>query len=282
MSTAKAAELWSFGKWMFVLTVISFAVHKGGHFFVGKLLSTSALGLFVVAYNMARAPATEITEVVSRVTFPAFSKLQGDILRLRGAYLKVLRMTAFPAFPLAAFIFVLAPDFARLFLPERWISIVPVMQLLAFLGLMGSVFSNMGPLFKAVGKPKYPFYFLLGRGIMMFAVIYPLIRHYEIVGACWAILGPAIAIKFVVVPTLLRFTGIKASEFFKALAPSAVGAVLLVITVAGVRSCFAAPIGILSFVLAALLGGVVYLAVIVLTDRKTINEIRSILLSFAR
>ncbi len=195
-------------------------------------------------------------------------------------------MTAFLAFPLAAFIFVLAPDFARLFLPERWMPIVPVMQLLALLGLMGSVFSNMGPLFKALGKPKYSFYFLLGRGIMMFAVIYPLIRNYEIIGVCWAILGPAIAIKFVVVPTLLRFTGIKASEFLKALAPSAVGAVLLIATVAGagalIRSYFAAPTGILSFVLVALLGGLVYLAVIVLTDRKTIKELRSILLSLAR
>ena len=121
---------------------------------MGKLLGVTALGFYQLAYRISNMPATEITHVISRVTFPAYSKLQDDIPKLREAYLKVLQITAFLSFPIAGLIFVLAPDFTKIFLGEKWMPMVPAMQVLVFAGLSRAIAATAGYIFYAVGKPK--------------------------------------------------------------------------------------------------------------------------------
>lgn len=60
------------------------------------------LGFHLMAYRISNMPATEITHVISEVTFPAYSKLQDNLPSLRQAYLKVLQLTTFISIPLAA------------------------------------------------------------------------------------------------------------------------------------------------------------------------------------
>ena len=43
-----------------------------------------------MAYKIANLPATQITQVISNVTFPAYSMLQNQTDRLRKAFLKTL------------------------------------------------------------------------------------------------------------------------------------------------------------------------------------------------
>jgi lipopolysaccharide exporter len=107
----KAKELFGFGKWILGSSILVFLITQGDDIFVGKLLGATALGFYQLAYRISNMPATEITHVISQVSFPAYSKLQDNISNLREAYLKVLQVTAFLSFPIAGLIFVLAPDF---------------------------------------------------------------------------------------------------------------------------------------------------------------------------
>ncbi|MHA1334053.1 MAG: oligosaccharide flippase family protein, partial [Candidatus Odinarchaeia archaeon] len=70
LNLSKAKELFSFGKWFLISTVIVFLLTQGDDILVGKLLGIAALGLYQMAYNLSNIPATEITHVVSEVTFP--------------------------------------------------------------------------------------------------------------------------------------------------------------------------------------------------------------------
>jgi len=115
----KIKELFGFGKWILGSNILAFLLTQGDDIFVGKLLGTTALGFYQMAYRVSNMPATEITHVISQVTFPAYSKLQGNIPKLREAYLKVLQFTAFLSFPIAGLIFILAPDFTKIFLGEN-------------------------------------------------------------------------------------------------------------------------------------------------------------------
>src|SRR4030042_4999343 len=99
-----------------------------------------------MAYRISNMPATEITHVVSQVTFPAYSKIQEDVPRLREAYLRVLQLTTFLSFPLAGLIFVLAPDFTKIFLGGKWMPMVPAMQVLCIFGVTRSIGATMGPI----------------------------------------------------------------------------------------------------------------------------------------
>jgi O-antigen/teichoic acid export membrane protein len=98
-----ASELFGFGKWVLGSGVLIFLITQGDNIVVGRLLGVAALGLYQMAYLISNAPATEITQVISQVTFPAYSKIQDNLVRLRQAYLEVLKTTALAAFPLASF-----------------------------------------------------------------------------------------------------------------------------------------------------------------------------------
>ena len=184
----KAKELFGFGKWILGSSILMFLITQGDDIFVGKLLGVVALGFYQLSYRISNIPATEITHVVSQVTFPAYSKLQDNISNLREAYLKVLQVTAFLSFPIAGLIFVLAHDFTMIFLGEKWMPMVPAMMVLVWWGLIRSIGATMGPVFQAVGKPDILTKLSFVRLIILIILIYPLSMKWGITGTSFAVL----------------------------------------------------------------------------------------------
>jgi len=189
---AKAAELWAYGRWILLTTMLGFFQNYGDNLFVAKFLGTTALGGYLLAYRLSQLPATEITLLLSTVLFPAYAKLQQDRQRLREAYLKVLGVTATLSVPVAGLIFLLAPDFVHGFLGEEWGPIVPVLQLLAIKGLTHSLHATFGPVYRAVGRPGITTKLQVVRVILLCVLIYPLTAR-------WGIWGTALTVVLIAV-----------------------------------------------------------------------------------
>ena len=187
-------ELFGFGKWILGSSILIFLLTQGDDIFVGKLLGATALGFYQMAYRISNIPATEITHVISQVTFPAYSKLQNNIPKLREAYLKVLQVTAFLSFPIAGLIFVLAPEFTKIFLGEKWMPMVPAMQILAIFGITRSMNATIGSFFQGFGKPNI---ITFGAGfqlVVLAAIIYPLTSKWGIFGTSLAVVIPNVLV----------------------------------------------------------------------------------------
>jgi len=183
----KAKELFGFGKWILGSSILIFLLTQGDDIFVGKLLGATALGFYQMAYRISNIPATEITHVISQVTFPAYSKLQDNIPKLREAYLKVLQVTAFLSFPIAGLIFVLAPDFTKIFLGEKWMPMVPAMQVLAIFGVTRALNATNGPIFYALGNPRIGTKISFVQLIFLAIIIYPFTNVGKLIGISWAV-----------------------------------------------------------------------------------------------
>jgi O-antigen/teichoic acid export membrane protein len=182
----KAKDLWKFGRWIFGANILVFLINEGDDFFVWFYLGIQPLALYRYAYRFADMSATKISHVISQVAFPAYSKIQDDLPRLREAYLKVLKITALFSVPAAFLIFILGPDFVRLFLPERMYPMIFVLQLLAVKGLLKALGSPQGSLFTAIGKPEILMHFLWLRLTILTASIYPLTQKWGITGTAAA------------------------------------------------------------------------------------------------
>jgi len=182
----KIHKLFGFGKWVMGSSMLSFLIIQGDDIFVGKMLGVTVLGLYQMAYLISNLPTTEITHVISQVTFPAYSKLQDNLPKLRESYLKVLQLTAILSFPIAGLIFALAPDFIKIFLGEKWMPMVPAMQIMVLFGLIRSIGATTGPIFDAVGRPDIGTKIIMAKFIIFAVIIYPFIDTWGIVGAAWA------------------------------------------------------------------------------------------------
>ena len=203
----KFKDLFTFGKWILGSGILAFLVTQGDDIFVGKMLGVTALGLYQMAFTLSNIPATEITNVISQVTFPTYSKFQDDLPRLREAYLKVLQLTAFLSFPIAGGIFLFAPDFVKIFMGNKWAPIIPTLKVLVFAGLFRSLLATTGPVLYAIGKPVVDTTWQMIRLLLLFLTIYPLSLR-------WGISGTSIAVLLSITVATLGFI-LKTISFIK-------------------------------------------------------------------
>jgi len=211
----KLKELWGFGKWVMGSSMLVFLITHGDDIFVGKLLGVTALGFYQFAYSISNAPATGITHVISKITFPAYSKLQDDIPRLRKAYLKVLSITVLFSFPVAGLIFILASDFTIIFLGEKWMPMVPAMQVLVCWGIIRSLIAAMSSVFHSIGKPKIVTKLQFIQTILLLILIYPLTVYGNILGTSLAVFISALVMFFIRSQVLIKAIKCNIWEFYK-------------------------------------------------------------------
>lgn len=232
LERAKARELYTFGKWILGSSILVFLVTQGDDILVGKLLGATMLGFYQMAYRISNMPATEITHVISQVTFPAYSKLQDNIPKLREAYLKTLQLTAFISIPLAGGIFILAPDFTKIFLGEQWMPMVPAMQVLCLFGAIRSINATFGSLYQVVGQPFVLTKVSLAQLCFLALIVYPLTVGGGIYGVSIAV---TIANAFCLILSTYQATKIL-NESVKILIHHIIYPILLTIGIVGLVS----------------------------------------------
>jgi PST family polysaccharide transporter/lipopolysaccharide exporter len=186
---AAARDLFGFGKWMTGSGIVYFIINQGDDAVIGWVLSAASLGLYQVAYQFAKAPATEISQVISGVAYPAYSQLQDDIPALRSAFYRTLQVTTFIAFPAAVGIGTVAPTFVRAVFGVQWLPMVPVMQLVAAYGLFIALGSTYAPVWKALGRPDFMTKIGVARLVLTAVIIIPATQQYGIAGTAAAVLG---------------------------------------------------------------------------------------------
>ncbi|RDI70457.1 lipopolysaccharide biosynthesis protein [Halopelagius longus] len=189
-------HLLGYGQWIFSAGLIGFLIGEGDDVFVGWLLGSGALAIYQMSYKISNTPATEISQVLTSVMFPAFSKLQNDIDALRETYKRTVQISSLFSFPAAFGIALVAPEFVHLAFGEEWQSAIVVIQILAGWGLLRSVGHTSGPLLNAVGRPKTVTKIQIVKLSLIAVLIYPVTEAWGIVGTGLLITGNA----FVVLP----------------------------------------------------------------------------------
>ncbi len=274
----RAKELFGFGKWVLGSSILIFLITQGDDIFVGKLLGVTALGFYQLAYRLSNMPATEITHVISQVTFPAYSKLQGDIPRLKEAYLKVLQVTAFLSFPIAGMIFVLAPDFTRIFLGEKWMPMVPAMQVLVLWGLIRSIGATTGPIIYAVGRPKILAKYQLFQLFMLIILIYPMTIHLGILGTSLAVLFASMGANGLAFYATIKITNCGIYNFFRTISFPLSSSLAAIVSIFLLQVYWVSPnVLLMPFVVSLIFYWLVYFGVTYLFGRFSTYKIHSLI-----
>ncbi|MBW1667534.1 MAG: lipopolysaccharide biosynthesis protein [Deltaproteobacteria bacterium] len=207
--------LFAFGRWVLASSILVFLNSQGDDIFVGKILGITALGYYQMAYLLSNLPATEITHIISRVSFPAYSKLQDDIAKMGRAYLRVVKITSFISIPLGGIVFILAPEFTKIFLGEKWIAIVPALQVLVIWGVLRSIGATTGPVLYAYGKPDLPAKLQLIQLIILATLIYPMSQRMGIEGTSISVVLAAILPNFVAFHKVIQVTKCRRNDFLR-------------------------------------------------------------------
>lgn len=186
------------GKWITMAGFFNYVYENVDDASVGKILSTTYLGYYQMAYRIFSLPLSEVSDVVNRVIFPVYVKMSGDMERLKKAYLKSLGITAILVLPISLALFIF-PDFlVRLVLGSNWIPVVPVVRVMAFFGLIRIITESSFSLFLSVKKQEYVTATTLIGTLSMIITIIPFVKMWGIVGAALsALIGSIVTIPVV-------------------------------------------------------------------------------------
>lgn len=179
----KAKELYHFGVWMSLNSILYFFARRGDALVVGKVLGPVSLGVYELGRRLSDMATREISSVSSEVAFPTFAQIQDDLPRLRKIYFTSLELVATIAIPIAVILSLLAEPVISLVLGEKWLSVASVLPFLAISGGILAVCTTGGALFRGVGRPGLSFGASLVRVATMLVLIPLLIKEYGIAGA---------------------------------------------------------------------------------------------------
>ena len=129
---------------------------------VGKLLGTEALGIYSIAKQLIMRPAQIVNPIISKVTFSTMAKMQDDTVRLKNIYLKTINYLSSVNFPIYAFLLIMAPEIVLIMFGGKWVSAVPIVQILSIYGALRSIGNPLGSLLLAKGKANWGFWWSFG------------------------------------------------------------------------------------------------------------------------
>jgi len=253
-------ELFGFGKWILASSILVFLATKGGDAFLGKVLGAASLGLYQLAYRISNMPATEYSCLISTTAYPAYSKLQDNIPKLREAYLKVLQLSAFLSIPIAGCIFILAPEFIKIFLGAKWMPMVPPMQVLALFGMVNSIVIP-GPIFMAIGKPELRTKLHIFNIIILGVLIYPFTNWWGMTGTAIAVTAYAVIGGIVAMVIAFRVIDADCKTLLKILLPPVFNTLIMVLVVSCLKTLVFHSINLASFLMLTFLSILTYMVI---------------------
>lgn len=183
---AKArAEIVSFGRWIFLSTIITFLATQIDRPILGKLLGFQMLGVYGIAYALADVPKTVINTLGDKVVFPLYTKF-ADLPRAEFRY-KVeqgRRLVLYPAAIGLAFIVCLGDVFVSFVYPNKYADATWMLPLLA-LGIWPLILnSTIDQTLIALGKMQF---FTLANFVSAVFLIGGMIVGFDLMGSVGAV-----------------------------------------------------------------------------------------------
>ncbi len=97
---------------------------------IGKFFSSIELGCYNRSYTITQYPSSNITTILTRVTYPIECRMQDDNERLQEKYFLFIRLTAFCVFPMMIGLAAVADPLIRIVLTDKWLLCVPYLRIM--------------------------------------------------------------------------------------------------------------------------------------------------------
>ncbi|MEA3411743.1 MAG: lipopolysaccharide biosynthesis protein [Pseudomonadota bacterium] len=273
-STEIARELFSFGKYLWGFSILSALGDSLDRIIIGRWLGAGTLGVYGLALNLSKLPATQISRMINRIAFPALSRIQDDKAALRRVFRKTLNHVAPISLPVGLALSATADGLVATLYGENWAGAAPVLEVLAIYGTALSLSGLTGPVFKAIGKPNVLLYTSVLHHTLM-AVLLIILARYGIVAIAWAVLIPLLVSSAIAFVLVARYLDLQARDLLEPLLRSGSAALIMYLTIQALE-WFVGPAKLSSpllFLACIGVGMLSYLLASLITNRAVMHEV---------
>lgn len=223
--------LFKFGVPYQINTFLATLKDDGMTLVLGGILGPAGVGILSFAQKIARLPLTFFMDTVTRVTFPAFSRMQDARADLERSVTRSIFFICLLVFPSLAGISILAPILVRI-IPRynQWIpALVPII-FISINFIFAAATTQLTNLLNAIGKIKITFYLMIMWTALTWALIPILAIKFSVTGAAigYSLVGASSVIAIFIAKRYVNFS-ITDSMIKPAIGAAVMGAALLIL-----------------------------------------------------
>ena len=254
----------SFGTYQMAERSINYLTANLGYLIIGRVLGSEALGPYYVASQLIITPLIRINPIVTRVAFPVFSRKQRDNGTLVQGYLEITHFLALIVIPVLVGLAAAAPVLVPVLLGAQWSGATPLIEVLAFVGVLRAVGNPIGSILLAKGRADIGFWWNAVVAVLTGAIFMAVVEHGTLAIAL-GYLAICVLNMIVLLVLLDRLLGLGWKQYLASMRGPAIAALLMGVIVRGTSAPVAEWLSPISLAAASLvlLGAIVYASAIV-------------------
>ena len=181
-------KLLRFCRRMIGLSFLTIVALQADIFFLGKLMPTEEVGMYIMALALAQQPAAIFVRTIGRVLLPTFSEKQDDKLYLCRTVLKVIKGTIMVGVPTMALAAIYGRTILTVVYGSEYGAVSLSFGILCFyllFSVQGAILSNI---YLAIGRPHLHRRYVLLLAFLIIILMYPGIKMFGLAGASGVLL----------------------------------------------------------------------------------------------
>lgn len=212
LSLSHASGLFKFTRWMFLRNLVQGMNDNVPNVILGRVVGVGQLSFFTFARELSVIVVTDLYAPIRRALFPAYASVNDDIAALRRLTVDSSALMMLIGLPLSAGLGVVAPDAVPVLLGDRWLPVIPLLQILCVAGCIGSGIAGAPVLFLAMGRPDTVAKLAAFRLVVLSTLLVLGATTAGTLGAAWAMLGTACVTQIVNWKIVSRTLGVSGKE----------------------------------------------------------------------
>lgn len=270
-------ELFAYSAYLTGFSIINYGARRSDDLLIGKFMGADSLGIYSRAYGLMLMPINQVIGLVSNVMFPALSSIQNDKERVKRIFLNVIQVLAFITFPMMIGLIAVADNFILGIFGSKWAEVIPIIRILAFVGVLQTIANPSGWIYTSQGKTDWMFWWgVFGSGSIIIAIVIGvLIGSIYSVAIAYLIINIILAYPVIAIPG--RLINMKFSEVY--------GSVLHILIISIIMATLVYLVGFVLFnclpasvklILQVLLGATIYFSIMWFFKIEAFNNIKAL------
>jgi O-antigen/teichoic acid export membrane protein len=215
-----ARDLYSYSRGVIGLSFLNLIFIRTDIFVLGKLLSTTQLGIYTMGVGLIQTPAVFLVAMLAQTLFPAFAHVQGDNERINRILIEVSSWLILLGLPVVVVVFLCGQSLLSVVYGTRYAAAAGPLALATAVVFLNALNASITCVFSGVGRPELHRRAVAASAVVMIIVIYPACKLLGMVGGQVAALLAISASYLLQIVRMRGLTGLKLFRYGRAFLPA--------------------------------------------------------------
>ncbi len=260
-------DLSSYGGWVMAQNALGQVNYLVESSIVGRFSGPANLGLYSRANSIASLPSSALFTIVTKVGFPAYARIQGDMQKLRDGFLRSFDIALLTMIPFLVIILLFGEPLTQILLGAKWLGMVSAMKVLVIALTFEGLAVITYPLLDGAGFPDVRFKMSVAQFSISAPLLLVLTRYFSIFGAATAMLINGFALALIASYWSSRYLHLRFADVKVPLAVIS-GATLMTMLAAAPLYMYSASLSAPVFIVLLGVPALAYIAGIIFIGRR--------------